>query len=86
MRRSPWLAWLLMIPALAGGPPAAAKTCALDVVPAATLLLPYFEVDLRSPSGRTTLMAINNAGDRAGSRTSCCGPTSGCRRWPSTST
>jgi hypothetical protein len=54
-----------MLPVLAGPLPAAAKTCALDVVPAATLLLPYFEVDLKSPSGRTTLMAIDNASDRA---------------------
>jgi hypothetical protein len=55
-----------MVPALAGpSRPVGAKTCALDVVPAATLLLPYFEVDLRSPSGRTTLMAIDNASERA---------------------
>jgi hypothetical protein len=60
------LAWLLMFPVLAAVPrPAVAKTCAVDVVPAATLLLPYFEVDLKSASGRTTLMSINNASDRA---------------------
>jgi hypothetical protein len=35
------------------------------VVPAATLLLPYFEVDLQNPTGRTTLMSIGNAVDRA---------------------
>lgn len=29
--------------------------------PAATLLLPYFEVDLDNPSGRSTLFTINNA-------------------------
>jgi len=33
----------------------------LDEVPAATLLLPYFEVDLNNPGGRTTLFSINNA-------------------------
>jgi len=33
----------------------------IDAVPAATLLLPYFEVDLSNPSGKTTLMSINNA-------------------------
>jgi hypothetical protein len=60
------LVWLLMLPVLAAAPwPAAAKTCAVDVVPAATLLLPYFEVDLKSPAGRTTLMSINNASDQA---------------------
>jgi hypothetical protein len=41
-----------------------AKTCALDAVPAATLLLPYFEVDLEDPAGRTTLVSIANAVDR----------------------
>lgn len=45
----------------AGTPPAAARTCAVDVVPAATLLLPYFEVDLADASGRTTLFSVNNA-------------------------
>jgi hypothetical protein len=37
----------------------------LDQVPAATLLLPYFEVDLDNPNGLTTLMAINNASSTA---------------------
>jgi hypothetical protein len=48
----------------AGTPPAAARTCAVDVVPAATLLLPYFEVDLTDASGRTTLFSVSNASDR----------------------
>src|SRR6202045_4136253 len=30
-------------------------------VPAATLLLPYFEVDLNNPNGLTTLFSVNNA-------------------------
>lgn len=34
---------------------------AIDVVPAGTLLLPYFEVDLANPGGRTTLFSVNNA-------------------------
>lgn len=60
------LAWLLMFPVLAAAPRlAVAKTCAVDVVPAATLLLPYFEVDLKSAAGRTTLMSINNVSDKA---------------------
>lgn len=33
----------------------------VDNVPAATLLLPYFEVDLNSAAGTTTLFSINNA-------------------------
>jgi hypothetical protein len=33
----------------------------IDAVPAATLLLPYFEVDLADPNGITTLFSINNA-------------------------
>jgi hypothetical protein len=40
------------------------EICSLDTVPAATLLLPYFEVDLASPSGRTTLISIANASDQ----------------------
>jgi hypothetical protein len=46
-------------------PPARAVVCALDDAPGATLLLPYFEVDLDRPNGRTTLLSINNASDRA---------------------
>lgn len=34
----------------------------IDNTPAATLLLPYFEVDLGNPNGITTLFAINNTG------------------------
>jgi hypothetical protein len=41
--------------------PARADLCALDHVPAATLLLPYFEVDLNDPTGRSTLFSINNS-------------------------
>jgi len=33
----------------------------IDAVPAATLLLPYFEVDLGNPNGITTLFSVNNA-------------------------
>jgi hypothetical protein len=33
----------------------------IDNVPGATLLLPYFEVDLNNPNGITTLFSINNA-------------------------
>jgi len=34
---------------------------AIDVVPAATLLLPYFQVDLANNAGLTTLFSVNNA-------------------------
>jgi len=44
------------------GSPAFATVCALDPVPAATLLLPYFEVDLNHPNGVSTLLSVNNAG------------------------
>ncbi len=35
--------------------------CRIDAVPAATLLFPYFEVDLDHFNGATTLISINNA-------------------------
>jgi hypothetical protein len=38
-----------------------ATACSLDAVPSATLLLPYFEVDLQRPEGFTTLFSIANA-------------------------
>jgi hypothetical protein len=38
-----------------------AELCTVDAVPAATLLVPYFEVDLDNPNGVTTLFSINNA-------------------------
>ncbi len=41
--------------------PATAEIGTIDVVPAATLLLPYFEVDLDNAGGNTTLFSINNA-------------------------
>lgn len=59
---------LLAIPALAatfgnGGPRTTNNddTCDVAVLPAATLLLPYFEVDIETPpSGPTTLFTITN--------------------------
>src|SRR3954467_10238525 len=35
-------------------------SCDVKVTPAATLLLPYFEVDLSNPANRTTLFSITN--------------------------
>lgn len=53
---------LALVSLLALGVPASAELCTIDAVPAATLLLPYFEVDLGAgPSGPTTLFDINNA-------------------------
>jgi len=46
---------------LALGGSAFAEIGTVDDVPAATLLLPYFEVDLDNPGGVTTLFSINNA-------------------------
>lgn len=43
------------------GGQAIASICTVDDVPAATLLLPYFEVDFSNPTGVTTLFEINNA-------------------------
>jgi hypothetical protein len=51
----------LVIGLLVLASPAAAVICTVDAVPAATLLLPYFEVDLNNPNGLTTLFSVNNA-------------------------
>src|SRR6202790_5474462 len=45
---------------LAAGP-AMGVVCTIHGVPAAPLLLPYFEVDLSNPNGLTPLFSINNA-------------------------
>jgi len=52
---------LVALSFLAAGQPTSATICATDRVPAATLLLPYFEVDLDNPNGLTTLFSVNNA-------------------------
>jgi hypothetical protein len=52
---------LALMGLLALGGQAAAVICTIDSVPAATLLLPYFEVDLANPNGLTTLFSVNNA-------------------------
>ena len=54
------LGWIAVVVFSLAPPPAHAATGTLDNVPGATLLLPYFEVDLGDPAGRTTLFTINN--------------------------
>ncbi len=56
---------ILLLALLAANGAANARVCSLDRAPAATLLLPYFEVDLDRPSGRTTLVSVNNASAQA---------------------
>jgi hypothetical protein len=55
-----FFALVFLLP-LAQARPAAAAICTIDQVPAATLLLPYFEVDLDNEWGVKTLFSINNA-------------------------
>jgi len=52
---------LLLLAVVAFGGTTSAVVGANDNVPAATLLLPYFEVDLNDPTGVTTLFSVNNA-------------------------
>ena len=61
MKRGAWVLFLLCL--LAPGGQASAELCTIDAVPAATLLLPYFEVDLEANPGKgvDTLFSINNA-------------------------
>ncbi|HKH48499.1 MAG TPA: hypothetical protein VKM72_27875 [Thermoanaerobaculia bacterium] len=57
-----WLSLVLGLLCLVGlTGPAAAVIGTIDDVPAATLLLPYFEVDLDNSLGVQTLFSINNA-------------------------
>ncbi|MEM9557029.1 MAG: hypothetical protein AAGC60_22415 [Acidobacteriota bacterium] len=52
---------LALIGLLCLGGQSIAEQCTIDAVPAATLLLPYFEVDYSNPNGLTTLFSVNNA-------------------------
>jgi hypothetical protein len=56
---------LLVAFLLVAAAPVAAVIGTIDDVPAATLLLPYFEVDLGNPNGATTMFSINNAAPSA---------------------
>jgi hypothetical protein len=55
----------LVLGSLLLGGPASAAIGTIDAVPAATLLLPYFEVNLASTDGTNTLFSINNASPMA---------------------
>jgi hypothetical protein len=55
------LALLLALAGTAAAAPSAAAVCAVDDVPAATLLVPYFEVDLASATQSTTLVTVRNS-------------------------
>src|SRR5215210_4108614 len=52
---------LALVSLLGMGGQAFALIDTIDAVPAATLLLPYFEVDLTNANGVDTLFSINNA-------------------------
>jgi hypothetical protein len=56
---------LALMNLLAISEPAVGVIGTIDNVPAATLLLPYFEVDLDSAFGFTTLFEINNASSKS---------------------
>ncbi len=56
-----WLTVVALLIFLCAGREAAAVWGAADEVPGATLLFPYFEVDLDNTYGTTTLLAIENA-------------------------
>ncbi len=60
--QKPHLLMIALLLTCALTPSLHAEMCANDVVPAATLLVPYFEVDLNQVDGRTTLISINNSG------------------------
>src|SRR5688572_18464856 len=65
MRYRYWLLGSALAFALLDPHPAAATIGTLDVTPAATLLIPYFEVDLDAPDGRNTAIAVQAVGAEA---------------------
>ena len=68
MKRGIWVSFLLCLLTPSGQ--ASAELCTIDAVPAATLLLPYFEVDLEAnprQGGRYAVFdqqRLGNADDR----------------------
>ncbi|HTQ78645.1 MAG TPA: hypothetical protein VMM92_01530 [Thermoanaerobaculia bacterium] len=56
------LAWqLATVPAVPAAAGVLTGNCRVGNQPAATLLIPYFRVDLGNPGGATTLISVNNA-------------------------
>jgi hypothetical protein len=53
--------WLLVVVLAGAAMPARAAVCDVQVQPAATLLLPYFELNLANPNAMDTLFWVNNA-------------------------
>ncbi|MEZ5313813.1 MAG: hypothetical protein R2862_09280 [Thermoanaerobaculia bacterium] len=51
----------MVVGLVAFGGPARAEMCTVEAAPAATLLLPYFQVDLDNDAGVNTIFSINNA-------------------------
>jgi hypothetical protein len=64
-RRPAVLGLLTLAGMMLGATLARATLCAVDNVPAATLLVPYFEVNLLNPTRSTTLISITNARSQA---------------------
>ena len=60
LNRSCGAAIIAVAAALLVTPSASALRCDTDVVPAATLLVPYFEVSLERPESLTTLFSVTN--------------------------
>lgn len=50
-------------PQAIGTTPVIEPRCVVGVVPAGTLLFPYFEVDVANPAGKATLLAMTNTSD-----------------------
>lgn len=55
-----WVLPLVLVLAMGAAAPAEGVIGTPDPVPAATLLYPYFEVDLSNPAGTTTLLGLQN--------------------------
>ncbi len=55
------IAALIAAAAITMAAPVSADLCTIEATPAATLLLPYFEVDIDDPTGVDTFISINNA-------------------------
>ena len=60
MRRLWLLLGLVIVSVVAGAESAPDDSCDIALLPAATLLLPYFEVDLEDQAGENTLITITN--------------------------